>query len=93
MKKFRNVIASFIAVIAALVAVYVGVWTMFIGGIIQGIEGIKETPVNSMDIAFGVTRVIFAGLVAYLVIAVGLIIADLTRTGKRKIRHSKLRKK
>ena len=46
--------------------VYCGVWLMLVGGIIQVIEGAKMDPVSSFDIAIGIVRFLFAGVVGWL---------------------------
>ncbi|PZT57346.1 hypothetical protein [Paenibacillus silvae] len=84
MKKIRSILGVLLAVASVLAAAYVGVWVMFVGGIVQGIEGIKATPVSSIDIAFGVLRVVFAGFVGYLVVAVGFMVTKLVEPTKSK---------
>ena len=42
---------------------YVCVWLMFVGGIVQIVEAIKVTPVESLGIAIGALRIIGAGFV------------------------------
>lgn len=92
MKKLRNVLATLVVIASVLAAVYVGVWEMFVGGIVQGIEAVKMTPVSSYGIAIGVVRIIFAGAVGYLVLAIGLIIAGLIGTKKYKFKTKRGRK-
>ena len=45
---------------------YVGFYLCIIGGIIQFVEGVKQTPVNSWDIAFGIVRFLVAGIAGWL---------------------------
>lgn len=84
MNKIRTILGLFLAVVSVIAAAYVGVWIMFVGGIVQGIEGIKASPVNSLDIAFGVLRIVFAGFVGYLVVVVGFMLTKLVEPTKKK---------
>lgn len=43
------------------VGLYVGLWLMLIGGIVQVIEAVKATPVDSWGVAVGAVRFLFAG--------------------------------
>lgn len=51
--------------IGVVVGLYVGIDLMFVKGIIQFVNGVKATPVNGNDIAWGVVRVSCAGLVGW----------------------------
>lgn len=39
-----------------LFAVYLGVWLLFVGGIVEIVEGVKATPVSGVDIGLGLLR-------------------------------------
>ena len=41
-----------------LLGLYVGLWVCFIGGIIAVVEAFKHTPVESLDVALGIVRVV-----------------------------------
>lgn len=72
MKEFIRGAITFILMAAAVCAgLYFGVWWAFIGGIIAVIEGAKATPVESMTIALGIARVMFAGLIGWAAFWVG----------------------
>lgn len=60
-------------VAGAAFGVYVGVWVCFIGGIVQIIEAIKASPVEALDIAFGIVRIIFAAAAGALSAFVAVI--------------------
>ena len=45
---------------------YIGIYLMFIGGIIQIIEAIKSTPIESYGIAIGITKILLANLVGWM---------------------------
>ena len=42
---------------------YAGLWWAFIGGIIQVVDAVKATPVEGMDLALGIVRIVFAGAI------------------------------
>lgn len=54
-----------VIIASVLGGLYVGLWLMFIGGIIQIIEGIKATPTESFDIAIGIVRILFAAFAGW----------------------------
>lgn len=71
MKRLLQILIIIVSVIAGL---YVGIWTMFVGGIIQIINGIN--PLNGLEIAIGICRIVFceaAGLIPML----GFLIAGI----------------
>lgn len=50
-------------------AAYVGIWLLFVGGIVAIIDGIKATPTDAGQIAFGLLLQIPAGVIAFNVLA------------------------
>ena len=42
-------------------AVYVGLWLCFVGGIVQIVTAIQASPVDGMDIAIGIVKIVGAG--------------------------------
>lgn len=63
----RKILGGLIMVAAVVVGLWLGLWVMFIGGIVQFIDGVTAEPdVNGRDVAWGVVRVIFASLVGWL---------------------------
>lgn len=75
MKNVQGWIGLIVMILSIPLGLYVGGWLMFIGGIVQTIEAIKSTPVEAMDIALGIARVVaasFVGVVTFwLNIAIG----------------------
>lgn len=53
----RNALAVFVFVVVCFVAGYVGLVAFFIGGIVQVVDGIKASPTNGSDIAWGLAKV------------------------------------
>ena len=45
---------------------YVGLWWAFIGGIVDVISAIRATELVAMDVAIGIVKVLFAGLIGGL---------------------------
>lgn len=66
MKNWNIWVGAALIILGIAAAVYFGLWWAFIGGIILFIEGVKAEPLNSTWIAFGIARVMFAGLVGYV---------------------------
>lgn len=42
---------------------YAGLWWAFVGGIIQIISAVQASPIPPADIAWGVVKIVFAGLI------------------------------
>lgn len=61
MMKFFAVV---VGVAGAVLALWLGGWVLFVGGIVQVIEGVTSDPVSGKDIVMGLLRVISAHLVA-----------------------------
>lgn len=64
MKKVAGVL---IIILGILLALFVGLWVMFIGGIVQVVESVKEEDVNALGVAVGIARCAFASLVGFLI--------------------------
>lgn len=58
-------------------ALYVGIWVMAVGGIIQFIEGVKMTPVNSEMVAWGIVKVILASVVSTICFWTGIFLGSI----------------
>ena len=59
----RNVLGIILIIAGVAVGLYAGLWWAFIGGIVQIVDAVKATPVESMDLALGIVRVVFAGAI------------------------------
>lgn len=62
----RMILGILLLVIAIPVGLYVGVWLCFILGIVQVIEAIKATPVESLNIAVGIVRILGAVIIGFM---------------------------
>lgn len=49
-----------------VLGLYVGVWWAFVGGIVDIIEQIRAPNLSALAVAWGVAKVVFAGLFGYL---------------------------
>ena len=62
-KMARNLVGVLLMLAGIGLGVYVGLWWAFIGGIVQIVDAVKANPVEAMDIALGLARVVCAGFV------------------------------
>ena len=67
MKTFIGVLLMVAGIGAGL---YFGVWWGFIGGIVSVLNAFKATPIESMPVALGIVRVVFAGVIGWGAFAV-----------------------
>lgn len=67
-----NIFGFVMIAVGILLGLYVGGWVLFVGGIVQVIEAIKATPVEALDIAVGILRVVAAMAVGTLIAAAGV---------------------
>ena len=68
----RNVLGVLLMVAGAALAIYVGGWLMFVGGIVQIVDAIKATPVEGVDIAIGIIKIMLAGAAGALTAVVAI---------------------
>ncbi len=54
-------------------AFYVGAWVLFVGGLIQLIDAVKATPVESYGLAVGLLKAFSAAPVGWLLFALTLV--------------------
>lgn len=73
----RDILSVFVFIVGAILAVYVGCYEMFIKGIVQLLNAIKETPINSLQVAIGIFKVLFSGTVGWLIFIISTFIARL----------------
>ena len=61
-------------VLAGIVlGVYVGIVVCLVGGIVQAIDAVKATPVDSWGVAWGIAKFLCAGIVGWIVALVFII--------------------
>jgi len=56
-----------------LAGLYVGFWWALVGGLILFIEGVQADPINAAWLAYGILRVMFAGLLGYVTAIAAII--------------------
>lgn len=59
----RQLIGLFLMICGAATGIYLGIWWAFIGGIVNVIEAVRSEELIAMDVAVGVAKVMFAGLI------------------------------
>lgn len=62
----RGLIIGILVCLAVGLGLYFGLWVMFIGGIVQVVEALKDNPVSGVGVGIGIVRVIGAGFVGWL---------------------------
>lgn len=73
----KRVLQVLIVIVSIILGLYVGIWLMFVGGIMQIVNGIN--PLNGLQIALGICRIVFcetAGIIPVLGFAVAGILED-----------------
>ena len=58
-----------VAVVGTVLSLWFGFYVMFIGGIAATVDAVVAEPVVGRDVAFGVARIVFAGLATYVSLA------------------------
>lgn len=80
----RKVFEISVLIIFTLASIYICGYLMFIGGITQMVESVKSDPMNIPELIFGLLKLIFCGLVGYVVFLVGMIASTSCRTVREK---------
>ena len=62
----KTILGLLLIVGGVLLALYVGIWLCFVGGIIAVIEQIRAEHLDSGAVAWGIARIIFAGVFGWL---------------------------
>lgn len=64
-----------VGIAGTALALYLGIWVMFIGGIAATVDAITADPVEGMDVALGIARIVFASLVGWVVVVGSWLLA------------------
>ena len=60
-------IAGLVMLVGGVIfGLWAGIWWAFIGGIVDVISAIRAPELVAMDVAIGVAKIMFAGLIGYL---------------------------
>ena len=68
MKKF---LGWLFIIVGILLGAYIGIWVLLAGGIIQIVNNLN--PINALEIAIGVIRIIFSGI-GWIPVCLGIIL-------------------
>ena len=68
----RTVIGALLMLAGVVFGIWAGVWWAFIGGIVMVIEQIRAPHIEALQVAFGIARIVFAGVIGWA--AAGLLI-------------------
>lgn len=75
----KQLLGVLLIVAGVALGLYVGLWVCFIGGIVDVVDAVKATPVEAMNLAWGIVKIVFAGaagaLSAYALIFPGYFMA------------------
>lgn len=73
-KRMAQVVVGLVMMLAGIaLGVYVGLWWALIGGIVQVIEAAKASPVETMQLAWGVAKIVFAGFLGIITAVVAVL--------------------
>lgn len=56
-----------------VLGLYAGIWWAFIGGIVDVIREIRAPELDAMNVAIGIAKVLFAGLIGWVAAALALV--------------------
>jgi len=66
-----KILFGILLILAGIVfGLWAGLWWAFIGGIIQVIEAVKATPVDALNVAWGIVRFAFSGIIGWAAVMV-----------------------
>jgi len=61
----KNVAGFAMIICGVLFGIWAGLWWAFIGGIVDVISAIRAPELEAMDVAIGVAKVMFSGVIGY----------------------------
>ena len=73
----KNIIGCLIIIGGIILGIYLGIWWCFIGGIVELINAAKATPVDAVEIAYGIAKILFATAIMWITIAFSVFIGAL----------------
>ena len=69
----KTAIGVVLVVLGVIAGLWAGLWWAFIGGIVDVIEAVRATELDAMDVAIGVVKIFFAGVVGWCAGAIAII--------------------
>ena len=61
-----KITSIFLIIAGVFIGLYMGLWWALVGGVLLIIEQIRADQVQVLQVAYGVFRIVFAGLIGYL---------------------------
>lgn len=61
----KTIIGVLFIIGGIVLGLWLGVWVCLVGGIVQIIDSVKQTPVPALDVAWGIVRVLLSSLVGW----------------------------
>ena len=69
----KAVVGVLLVIAGIAFGLYAGIWWAFIGGIVDIISEVRSPDLSALNVAIGVVKVLFAGLIGWLSGAVFII--------------------
>lgn len=63
----QKTVGILMIITGVIAGIYAGLWWAFIGGIVDIIQAIRAPELLEMDVAIGVAKIMFAGLIGWVV--------------------------
>lgn len=73
MRGAMAVLGILMIVVGVVFGVWAGVWWAFIGGIVDVIQAVRAPDLVAMDVAIGVSKVVFSGVIGWAAAAFFMI--------------------
>lgn len=70
------IIGLIIIAASAIGGGWLGIWIMFVGGIVDIVDAIKAVDTDSMTVAIGMAKIVFAAPIGWGVFALGAFIGN-----------------
>ena len=72
----KEIFALLFLILGVVGGLYVGCYEFFIKGIVLVLDTVKATPINSMALAIGIFKIMFAAFFGWFTFAIGFVIAQ-----------------
>lgn len=70
----RNAIGVLVLVFGVCLSIYLGFWLGFVGGVVQILEAIQTTPIQSLNVAIGLLRIMTSTFVFGITILITFLV-------------------
>lgn len=79
-RKMKKLLGALLVIGGIGLGLYVGVWVFFVGGILDIIREIRAEQLHELSVAWGIVKIVLAGLVGtlstFVCIIPGLLLVD-----------------